>query len=122
MSCRHQIKRSAVEVRHPAQIVKCLPCDDTIGMMIVALDFRCIYLYLSVFPWPAPAASSDHSQSESVLRESWVLFASKASRLTFTPPPRSFPWPLGTPVSPVVVNGVLACLAACCNEPISVTT
>ena len=42
----------------------------------------------------------------------------KASRLTFTPPPRSFPWPMGTvgtvsPVSPVVVNGILAILAFC---------
>lgn len=122
MSCRHQIKRSAVEVRH-SNCKMCCPVISLYWYGDCCFRFSTYLMYLSVFPWPAPAASSGHINLKVFEQGSHGFcsqLVSKASRLTFTPPPRSFPWPLGTPVSPVVVNGVLVCLAACCNELISV--
>ena len=67
-----------------------------------------VHAQLGVHSWNVAAPAVNVVQTPNQTERRGVLpWPAPASRLTFTPPPRSFPWPLGTPVSPVVVNGVL---------------
>lgn len=70
-----------------------------------------VHAHLGVHSWQNVTSQPTMNvmQTPHVERRGVLPWPPTASRLTFTPPPRSFPWPMGTvsPVSPVVVNGIL---------------